>query len=317
MSDPLIGRYLNNITYSYLVHFCNRCEYVTTPTQTALNLLYERGLRAPARPISNGIDLQRFSPGPREPEVLQRFNLPTEQPLMLHVNRLSEEKRIEVLIDAMAKIKSNTHLALVSTGPKEAELRAQVEHLHLQKRVSFLGFVQEADLLLLRRTADFFAIPSEAELQSLATMEAMACGLPIIAANAWALPELIHHEENGFLFQPGNSGELAKYIDILANDVPLRKQMGAESLRIIAHHDRGRVLEEWEELYRRLAIEFQDEKERRKQLRQAHKNRLRIPQELQNVQLPHIRRTGDQAFDQARGNRRRHRKSEKDYTEEP
>ncbi len=317
MSDPLIGRYLNNITYSYLVHFCNRCEYVTTPTQTALNLLYERGLRAPARPISNGIDLQKFSPGPLEPEVLQRFNLPTEQPLMLHVNRLSEEKRIEVLIDAMAKIKSNTHLALVSTGPKEAELRAQVERLHLQKRVSFLGFVQEADLLLLRRTADFFAIPSEAELQSLATMEAMACGLPIIAANAWALPELVHHEENGFLFQPGNSDELAKYIDILAHDVPLRKQMGAESLRIIARHDRGKVLEEWEELYRRLAIEFQDEKERRQQLRQARKNRLRIPQELQDVQLPHIRRTGDLAFDQARGNRRRHRKSEKDYVEEP
>jgi phosphatidylinositol alpha 1,6-mannosyltransferase len=316
MSDPLIGRYLNNITYSYLVHFCNRCEYVTTPTQTALNLLYERGLRAPARPISNGIDLQKFAPGIREPEVLQRFKLPTEQPLLLHVNRLSEEKRIDVLIDALAKVKSDTHLALVSTGPAEAELRAQVERLHLQKRVSFLGFVQEDDLLLLRRAADFFAIPSEAELQSLATMEAMACGLPVIAANAWALPELVHHEENGFLFKPGNSDELAKYIDILAGDVPLRKRMGAESLRIIAHHDRSKVLIEWEELYRRLAIEFQDAKERRKQLRQARKNRVTIPQELQNVQLPRIRRTGKLVSDQAQGNRRRQRKSEKDYLEE-
>jgi hypothetical protein len=143
-------------------------------------------------------------------------------------------------------------------------------------------------------------------------MEAMACGLPIIAANAWALPELVHNEENGFLFQPGNSGELATYIDTLANDVPLRKRMGAESLNIIAGHDRSRVLEEWEELYRRLAVEFQDAKERRKQRRQAQKNRIRIPQELQNVRLPHIRRTGDPAFDQAQGNRRRGRKSEKD-----
>jgi phosphatidylinositol alpha 1,6-mannosyltransferase len=315
MSEPLIGKYLSNITYSYLVHFCNRCEYVTAPTQTALNLLYEYGLRAPARPISNGIDLQKYSPGAKDLTVLQRFKLPTEQPLLLHVNRLSEEKRIHVLIDAMAKIKSNAHLALVGTGPIAAELRAQVEHLHLQERISFLGFVQDEDLLLLRRTADLFVIPSEAELQSLATMEAMACGLPVIAANAWALPELVHPEENGFLFQPGNSNELAKYIDVLVNDTAMKQHMGEESLRIISKHDRSKVLEEWEELYRRLAIEFHDEKERRKQLRLARKNRTAIPQELQNVQLPRIRRTGDLAFDQK--NRRRRNKNSQDPTLEP
>lgn len=304
MSEPLIGKYLSNITYSYLVHFCNRCEYVTAPTQTALNLLYEYGLRAPARPISNGIDLQKYSPGARDLAVLQRFKLPTEQPLLLHVNRLSEEKRINVLIDATAKIKSNAHLALVGTGPAVVELHAQVERLQLQERISFLGFVQDADLLQLRRAADLFVIPSEAELQSLATMEAMACGLPVIAANAWALPELVHPEENGFLFQPGNSDELAKYIDILASDTAMKQHMGGESLRIISKHDRNNVLEEWEELYRRLAIEFHDEKERRKQLRLARKNRTAIPKELQNVQLPRIRRTGDLAFDQKQGNRR-------------
>ena len=188
--------------------------------------------------------------------MLERFKLPTEQPLLLHVNRLSEEKRIDVLIDAMAKITSKAHLALVGTGPIGGELRAQVERLHLQERISFLGFVQDEDLLLLRRTADLFVIPSEAELQSLATMEAMACGLPVIAANAWALPELVHPEENGFLFQPGNSNELAKCIDVLANDTAMKQRMGEESLRIISKHDRGKVLEEWEELYRRLAIEF-------------------------------------------------------------
>ena len=316
MSEPFIGKYLSNITYSYLVNFCNRCEYVTTPTQTALNLLYERGLRAPARPISNGIDLQKFSPGPADINVLQRFKLPIDQPLLLHVNRLSEEKRINVLLDAMAKIKSNVHVALAGTGPAEAELRAQVEYLHLQKCVSFLGFVQDEDLLHLRRTADIFAIPSQAELQSLATMEAMACGLPVIAANSWALPELVHHEKNGFLFQPGNSDELAKYIDILVNDAALRKRMGEESLHIIAGHDRRKILEEWEELYRRLAVEFHDVKERRKQLRLARKNHARIPEELRNVQLPRIRRTGHLGFDQKQGNRRWHGK-ERDYAEEP
>src|SRR6266487_3245513 len=73
MSEPLVGKYFANVTYSYLVHFCNRCEYVTAPTQTALNLLYQHGLRAPARPISNGIDLQKFSPGERDPEILRQL----------------------------------------------------------------------------------------------------------------------------------------------------------------------------------------------------------------------------------------------------
>ena len=53
-SDALFGKPFMTVTYSYLVHFCNRCEYVTAPTMTALNLLYEHGLRAPAQAISNG-----------------------------------------------------------------------------------------------------------------------------------------------------------------------------------------------------------------------------------------------------------------------
>ncbi|MBA2679939.1 MAG: glycosyltransferase, partial [Ktedonobacteraceae bacterium] len=260
IADPLIGKHFSNITYSYLVNFSNHCEYVTAPTMTALNLLYEHGLHAPAAAVSNGIDLHQFSPGPRDPDILRRFGLPENKPLIIHVNRLSEEKRVDVLLDAMAKLKSDAHLALVSTGPAEADLRAQVEELQIGDRVSFLGFVRDADLLTLRRSSDLFVIPSEADLQSLSTMEAMACGLPVIAANAYALPELVHSGENGFLFQPGDSAELASRIDELLNDAPLRAEMGAKGLKIIATHDRAKILDRWEEIYRRLSIEFKENK---------------------------------------------------------
>ncbi len=300
IADPLIGKHFSNITYSYLVNFCNHCEYVTAPTMTALNLLYEHGLHAPAAAVSNGIDLQQFSPGERDPRVLRRFGLPENKPLIIHVNRLSEEKRVDVLLDAMAKLKSDAHLALVSTGPAEAELRAQVEELRIGDRVSFLGYVRDADLLALRRSSELFVIPSEADLQSLATMEAMACGLPVIAANSYALPELVHHGENGFLFQPGNSRELASKIDLLLGDAPLRAEMGAKGLQIIAPHDRMKILDRWEEIYRRLSIEFKENKERREQLRMARKypGYLHLPDEIKKVQRPRIRRTGDLGFDQ-------------------
>jgi phosphatidylinositol alpha 1,6-mannosyltransferase len=271
VNDPLFGKPVSNITYGYLVHFCNCCQYVTAPTQTALNLLYAHGLRAPARAISNGIDLGIFSPGERDEQVLQRFALPTDRPLALHVNRLSEEKRVNVLLDAAAKTQSNTHIVLVGTGPAAEELREQTRNLGLEQRVSFLGFVSDEDLLLLRRSSDFFVIPSVADLQSLSTMEAMACGLPVIAANAYALPELVHHNENGFLFQPGNSDELARYMDLLAGDRELRSRMGTAGLGIIAKHDKAKVLTEWECTYQRLAKEFQ-EKKRRRQLRLTRKS---------------------------------------------
>ena len=294
-AEPLISKHFSKITYSYLVHFCNRCEYVTAPTATALKLLYEHGLRAPAQAISNGIDLKKFSPGKRDEHLRQRFDLPEGRPLALHVNRLSYEKRVDVLLDAAAKMSSNGFIAIVGSGPAEAELRAQAERLNLGDRVKFLGFVRDADLLGLRRLSDVFVIPSEAELQSLATMEAMACGLPVIAANSYALPELAHHEENGFVFEPGNSDELASYLDTLLTDPALRAQMGKKSLEIIAKHDRTQVLDQWEALYRRLANEFVEAKERKLRRRMERKYPGYVHQKLDR---PRFVRTGQLAFNQ-------------------
>lgn len=257
LADPIFGKPLSSITYSYLVQFYNRCDYVTSPTLVALELLLVHGLRVPSAVISNGIDLGCYSPGPREPEVLRRLGLPEDRPIILHLNRLSPEKRIDVLLDAVAQMKVTAHIALVSSGPAEAELRAHVDRLQINDRVSFLGFINDADLIPLRRSSRLFVVPSEAELQSMALMEAMACGLPVIAANAHALPELVHHQRNGFLFSPGASAELATRIDQLLTDEEMHTRMSAESLRIIAGHDRNKILGQWEELYGRLALEFQ------------------------------------------------------------
>ncbi len=293
--DPLFGKTFITVSYSYLVHFCNRSEYVTAPTMTALNLLYEHGLRAPAQAISNGVDLKKFSPGDRDKRLRQHFKLPQDRPLILSVNRLSLEKRIDVLIDAAAKMTRDAHIAIASTGPAEAGLRAKVEELNLKDKVSFLGFIHDTDLAPLYRLADAFAIPSEAELQSLTTMEAMACGLPVVAANAYALPELVHHEINGFLFQRGNSDEMAQYLDTLVRDAALRKQMGAKSLEIIARHDRTLVLDQWEALYRRLSNEFVEAKDRK--LRQRRERKAAGHVRYKKAR-PRMVRTSDLAIDQ-------------------
>jgi glycosyltransferase involved in cell wall biosynthesis len=254
-SHWLVGKCISQVAYAYLTSFYNRCTYVTAPTATALNLLREHGLLAPLSAISNGIDLRKFTPGPREPYLRQRLHLPGELPLVLHVNRLSKEKRIEVLLYSIPRVQSEAHFVLAGVGPEERHLRKLTEKLGINRRVSFLGYIEDEDLLALRRDSSIFTIASEAELQSLSTMEAMACGLPVVAANACALPELVHHRENGLLFSSGESEELAYELDALLQDEERRAHMGRASVEIIRAHNRDSVLACWEDLYRCIAEE--------------------------------------------------------------
>ena len=239
--------------YRYVVGFSNQCSYVTAPTATALGLLRERGLRVPSRVISNGADLHEYSPGPADDQIRHRYGLPAGRPLILSVGRLSPEKRMDVLLDAAARLAPDTQIAVAGTGPDEARLRAQAQALGLAGKVRFLGFVPGSDLPAIYRLADVFAIVSEAELQSLTTMEAMATGLPVVAVDAYALGELVRHEDNGFLARPGQAAEVAAYLDLLCRDPGLRARMSAASLQIISNHERHRMLTEWESLYRTLA----------------------------------------------------------------
>jgi glycosyltransferase involved in cell wall biosynthesis len=249
------ARALDALFYRHVVGFSNKCSYVTAPTATALGLLRERGLRVPSGVLSNGVDLDAYSPGLADVRIRHRYGLPAGRPLILSVGRLSPEKRTDVLLEAVARLGPDTQIAIAiaGAGPDEARLRSQAQRLGLARKVLFLGFVPGPDLPGLYRLADVFAIASEAELQSLTTMEAMATGLPVVAVDAYALSELVRHGHNGFLARPGNAAEVAAYLDQLCSDPCLRARMSAASLRIISGHERQRWLDEWESLYRMLA----------------------------------------------------------------
>jgi 1,2-diacylglycerol 3-alpha-glucosyltransferase len=247
------ARTLDALFYRHVVGFSNKCSYVTAPTATALGLLRERGLRVPSGVLSNGVDLEAYSPGLADVRIRHRYGLPAGRPLILSVGRLSPEKRTDVLLNAVARLGPETQIAIAGVGPDEARLRSQAQRLGLAGKVRFLGFVPGSDLPGLYRLADVFAIASEAELQSLTTMEAMATGLPVVAVDAYALGELVRHGHNGFLARPGHAAEVAAYLDQLCSDPCLRATMSAASLRIISRHERQRWLDEWESLYRMLA----------------------------------------------------------------
>ena len=253
--------------YAYVTGFANRCDLVTAPTATALRLLREHGLRAPSKAVSNGVNLDRFAPGPGGREeawaLRSKYALPPGRPLILSVGRLSAEKRGDVLIAAVARLPcagdAGPVLVLAGTGPDEGRLRSLARHYGVADRVRFPGFVADEDLPGLYRLAEVFAIASRAELQSLVTMAAMASGLPVVAADAGALAELVHPGENGFLARPGKAAEFAEGLGLLCRDADLRARMSKASLRIISGHDGHRLLGRWESIYRALAPPGTDE----------------------------------------------------------
>jgi glycosyltransferase involved in cell wall biosynthesis len=253
-SAGAVSRVRDAAFYAFVSGFANGCDLVTAPTATALRLLRGHGLRARSEAVSNGVDLDRFCPGPRDEALRSRYGLPAGRPAVLSVGRLSPEKRADVLIAAMARLGAGGPvLVLAGAGPDERRLRSLARHYGVADRVVFTGFVPDADLPGLYRAADVFAIASQAELQSLVTMAAMASGLPVVAVDAGALPELVHAGENGFLARPGNAAEIADCLDLLCRDAGLRARMTKASTRIIAGHDRQRLLARWESLYRALA----------------------------------------------------------------
>ncbi len=233
--------------------FCSifeKVDIVTTPTKTAANLLKEIGFPKFVYPISCGINRKRFNPQNNGEYLKKRYALPDKR-ILLSVSRLDKEKNIDLILDALSLIpgKIAPQFVIAGKGAEEKHLKQLVKDLNLEKCVTFIGFVPDEDLPNLYCIADCFIIAGKAELQSIVTMEAMASGLPVIAILAMALPELVRHNENGYLFQPGDRSGIAKYITHMFSDESRRKQMARRSLEVIEKHDIEKVINQFESLY--------------------------------------------------------------------
>ncbi len=242
-----------------LVRVYRRADIVTAPTSAAVQLLMEAGLGRPARAVSCGIDLGVFgrtgrpgtsagAGGPAIPDASGTGRRPTT---ILFVGRLDEEKNVGDLIRAIAHLppSSGVRARIVGDGPHHQRLVALAHDLGVVGRVDFSGFVSDEDLMDAYRTADIFCMPSTAELQSIATLEAMAGGLPVVAADAVALPLLVHDGEDGLLFPPHDVPALAAALDRLAAHPDVRQRMGAASRQIAEHHSLGATLDVFESTY--------------------------------------------------------------------
>lgn len=229
-------------------HVFTKAEAITTPTRRAAEFLEANTSLSDVFAVSCGIDANNYKPvvGTRPHNRI------------LFVGRLTGEKHVEVILKALTLTdpKLDVHFDIVGGGDQRKLLEQTAVNLGIAHRVVFHGRVDDETLVDLYSQASIFVIASVAELQSIATMEAMASGLPVIGADAMALPHLIHDGENGYLFPPGDAPALADRITrVLTAYSKEYERLQRDSLEAVSVHDIQRTLNTFEALYRGEAIE--------------------------------------------------------------
>jgi len=190
------------LIWAYLRFMLRRPDAIIGPTASTINELLEHRVR-PRRieVIPTGIDISRFSPGGDGTAIRKRFGLQNEK-VALYVGRLSFEKNIDVVINALRYV-DGVKLLIAGKGPAKESLEETAKEAGVSDRVIFAGFVSDDEITQLYAAADLSVSASKFETQGLSVLEALACGLPAACANERAFKDVIKDGENGFLFDGG------------------------------------------------------------------------------------------------------------------
>ena len=236
LSPFLSSRYyetMKKYSWSYLVYFFNLVDWTTIPTQTGADMYINMGLKTKITPISNGVDTEIFNPSTNGEYLRKKFKIPKEN-IVLYTGRMSSEKNLDVLIKAIPYVlkEIGAHFLLCgSGGGYKQNIEKLTETLKISDNTTFIDFLDWEDYPNIYSLADLFVMPAEAELQSIVTMEAIASGLPAVVVNKGAVPELVSLN-NGLLFDPKDSQQLASNIVKILSDKKIRNTMRKNSIKL-------------------------------------------------------------------------------------
>lgn len=203
------------------VELVRYADYGVTHSNYTRDELIATGLIPPERvyvaPLS--ADLRRFAPGPKPAYLLERYGLRPDQPVVLYLGRMATNKRIGVLVEALALVRQqmpDARLLLVgdteqpSYAMNVARAQARAAELGIAGAVTFTRQIPDAELPDHYRLCDVFATASVHEGFCVPVVEAMACGRPVVGAHAAALPETIG--DGGLTFAPDDPADCAASI---------------------------------------------------------------------------------------------------------
>lgn len=242
-------------SYSETVAFCiEQSDGVTAVSESLRQDTYRHlRLASPIVVIPNFLDCERYAPQP-DPELRARLCPPDKyDSLLLHVSNFRPVKRLDAVVEIFRRVREHrrARLLLVGDGPDRDRIEALTLEAGLSEHVEILGEADDVRPIL--SSADVFLLPSAQESFGLAALEAMACGLPVVASNVGGLPEVITHGVTGFLHPPGDEAGMAQSaLDLLDDRVLHARIARAARASVVDRFDEDRIVPMYEAFYRRL-----------------------------------------------------------------
>jgi glycosyltransferase involved in cell wall biosynthesis len=217
--DPVVAE----ITGKYVDWFYGQCDIVLAPTFGVLSSLTARRTGGRVLLWGRGVDGAVFGAMHRD-EALRAELLGGGDLLLLSVGRVSDEKRIDVLLEAFGELRRSrpgARLAVVGDGPARSRLEGRSD-----RGVTFLGERRGAELAAIYASADIFCFPSTTDTFGQVILEAGISGLPTVAVAAGGAAELVRHGETGLVVPPDDVNAFAEALGFLAGDAELRARLG-------------------------------------------------------------------------------------------
>ncbi|HEY7139154.1 MAG TPA: glycosyltransferase family 4 protein [Methylomirabilota bacterium] len=204
--------------------FADTADLVLAPSAFVARRLRTQGVWRPVEVLPTGVDLDRFRPGDGA-AARAALRLEADDRVLLYVGRLDREKNLELLLDAVARVRApRLRLLLVGRGTQETNLRRAAASRGLADRVEFRGGSAPDALPAYYRAADAFVFASTTETQGLAVLEAMACGLPVVAVRASGVEEIVTDGVSGLLV-PEDAATFAAAVEEILGDAALRAKL--------------------------------------------------------------------------------------------
>jgi len=232
----------------------NISNAVLAPSHKIKRELRSYGVKKPIYVLPTGVNQSIFKKSPENRQILRReLGISSKTKVLLFVGRMAKEKNLEFLIKMFREIlngKSNVLMLMVGDGPHLKNLYRIAKNLNLMKNIRFMGLISRETMPTFYQVADIFVFPSLTDTQGLVILEAIACGLPVVALKDDVLQEMVIDNKNGFLIEKSSAAIFAGQVLKILDDASLYERFSENSLKISRNFSNKNQAEKLLDIYK-------------------------------------------------------------------
>lgn len=253
----------NLISHALVRRFANKCDAIIVPTYSTEEYLRIVGVKKPTYVQPTGIEYQKFQqvPGEKVEALRKRLGLGHEK-VFVSVARLSNEKNIDFMIDAIHSLRQKTdtpfRFLMIGDGHQRDRLQQRINELGLGEHMTLVGSVPPEEMATWYQLGDAFLFASKSETQGMVILEAMAAGCPVVAVRSSGIDDVVRDGYNGFK-TPEKQEQWVARVQQLLEDESLRREMSRHALAFARDYSVEKFARDVQEIYA-LALAARDKK---------------------------------------------------------